>query len=47
MTTKLSISQIEQEIIYPDTDGLPLPDGLEQEPYFIEVLATLKALLGE
>ncbi|MXX53847.1 MAG: Uma2 family endonuclease [Dehalococcoidia bacterium] len=45
MTTKLSISQIEQEIIYPDTDGLPLPDNLLQEPFFIEVLVTLKAFL--
>ncbi|MCY4654443.1 MAG: Uma2 family endonuclease [Dehalococcoidia bacterium] len=46
MTTKLSIpAEIEQEIIYPDTDGLPLPDSLEQEPYFIEILATLKAFL--
>ena len=46
MTTKLSIpAEIEQEIIYPDTGGLPLPDGLEQEPYFIDVLATLKAFL--
>ena len=46
MTTKLSIpEQVEQEIIYPDTDGLPLPDNLLQEPFFIEVLATLKAFL--
>ena len=47
MTTKLSIPQTysEQEIIYPDTDGLPLPDNLLQEPFFIEVLATLKAFL--
>ena len=46
MTTKLSIStQIEDKVIYPDTDGLPVPDNLEQEPFFIEVLATLKAFL--
>lgn len=46
MTTKLSIpAEIEQEIIYPDTDGLPLPDNLLQEPFFIEILATLKAFL--
>ena len=45
MTTKLSTSQIEPEIIYPDTDGLPLPDGLEQEPYLVDVLDTLKAFL--
>ena len=46
MTTKLSITTYaEQEIIYPDTDGLPLPDNLLQEPFFIEILATLKAFL--
>ena len=46
MTTKLSVpAYAEQEIIYPDTDGLPLPDSLEQEPYFIEILATLKVFL--
>lgn len=45
ITTKLSISQIEQKMIYPDTDGLPSPDGLEQEPYFVDVLDTLKAFL--
>ncbi len=46
MTTKLSIStstQPEHEVIYPDTDGLPLPDNLLQEPFFIELLATLKS----
>ncbi len=46
MTTKLSVSvQAEEEIYYPDEDGLPLPDSLEQEPHFIEILATLKAFL--
>ncbi len=48
MTTKLSIStQPEHEIIYPDTDGLPLPDNLLQEPFFIEVLSTLKAFFED
>ena len=46
MTTKLSIAvQSKEEIFYPEEDGLPLPDSLEQEPYFIEILATLKAFL--
>lgn len=46
MTAKLSIAvQSKDERLYPETDGLPLPDGLEQEPYFIEILATLKAFL--
>ena len=46
MTTKLSVPRyVEEEVIYPDTDGLPLPDGLEQEPYFVYVLGTLKAFL--
>ncbi len=48
MTTKLSIpTYAEQEIIYPDTDGLPLPDSLEQDHFFIEILATLKAFLED
>ena len=46
MTTKLSIPiYAEEEVIYPDTDGLPLPDSLLQEPFFIEILGTLKAFL--
>ena len=46
MTTKLSIpTHSKDEIFYPETDGLPLPDSLEQEPFFIEILATLKAFL--
>ena len=46
MTTKLSMPiYAEEEVFYPDEDGLPLPDSLEQEPYFIEILATLKAFL--
>lgn len=48
MTTKLSIStQPEHEIFYPDTDGLPLPDNLLQEPFFIELLATIKAFFED
>ena len=46
MTTKLSVpTHAEEEVIYPDTDELPLPDNLNQEPFFIEVLATLKAFM--
>ena len=46
MTTKLSIAvQSKEEIFYPEEDDLPLPDSLEQEPYFVEILATLKAFL--
>ena len=46
MATKLPIpTHSKDEIFYPETDGLPLPDGLEQEPYFVDVLATLKAFL--
>ena len=48
MTTKLSIStQPEHEIFYPDTDERPLPDNLLQEPFFIELLATLKAFFED
>ena len=46
MTTKLSIpTHTKDETFYPETDGLPLPDSLEQESFFIEILATLKAFL--
>ena len=48
MTTKLPIpTYSKDEIFYPETDGLPLPDSLEQEPFFIEILATLKAFLED
>ena len=48
MTTKLSVStQPEHEVFYPDTDGLPIPDNLLQEPFFIELLSTLKALFDD
>lgn len=30
-------------IFYPETDGMPLPDGLYQEPLFIEVVSVLEA----
>ena len=43
MTTKTATPAV----IYPDTDGKPLPDNLEQEPFFIETLATLKAFFTD
>ena len=30
------------EIFYPETDGMPLPDGFEQEPHFIEVVSSIR-----
>ena len=36
MTTKTS-----SEIVYPETDGMPLPDGVFQEPLFREIVSTL------
>ncbi len=30
-------------IFYPETDGMPLPDGLYQEPLFIEAVSVLDA----
>ena len=30
------------EIIYPETDGMPLADGFYQEEYFLDILPTLK-----
>lgn len=29
------------EIIYPDTDGMPLPDGFYQQQYFLEIISVL------
>ena len=26
-----------EEVFYPETDGMPLPDGWEQEPHYVEV----------
>ena len=37
MTTKTST-----EIVYPETDGMPLPDGVFQDPLFREVVSTLE-----
>ena len=39
MTTKASTKA---EIIYPETDGMPLPDGVFQDPLFREVVSTLE-----
>ena len=34
------------EVFYPETDGMPLPDGFHQHSYFIEILSTLKTFFG-
>ncbi len=34
------------EVFYPETDGMPLPDGLKQEPHFTEIVSTLRHHLG-
>ncbi len=34
------------EVFYPETDGMPLPDGLQQEPHFTEIVSTLRHHLG-
>ncbi len=34
------------EVFYPETDGMPLPDGLKQEPHFTEIVSTLRLHLG-
>ncbi len=41
MTTK-SPSQTTIDIIYPETDGMPLPDGHFQDPLFREIVTTLE-----
>ena len=42
MTTKTSA---ETEIIYPETDGMPLPDGEYQAPLYIRIVGTLRTFL--
>lgn len=34
-------------IYYPDEDGLPLPDGMQQEPHFSRVTPVLRAYLEQ
>ena len=29
------------EVVYPDSDGMPLPDGYFKEPHYLEIRATL------
>ena len=36
MTTKTA-----SEIVYPETDGMPLPDGVFQDPLFREIVSTI------
>ena len=40
MTTKLP--KADAEIHYPDSDDEPLPDGRYQEPYFTEIVGTVR-----
>ena len=44
MTTKASTKA---EIIYPETDGMPLPDGVFQDPLFREVVSTLQTFFKD
>ena len=32
-----------EEVIYPETDGMPLPDGWEQEPHYVDTRVALQA----
>ncbi len=42
MTTKTPSQTAIADIIYPDTDGMPLPDGHFQDPLFREIVTTLE-----
>ena len=42
MTTKTSNQTAIADIIYPETDGMPLPDGHFQDPLFREIVTTLE-----
>jgi Uma2 family endonuclease len=42
MIAKPQTLTAETEIFYPETDGLPLPDGRYQDPYFREIVSTIE-----
>ena len=42
MTTRASTA-----IVYPETDGMPLPDGEYQAPLYISILGTLRTHFGD
>ena len=42
MTTKTPSQTAIADIIYPETDGMPLPDGHFQDPLFREIVTTLE-----
>lgn len=44
MTSKTSAKT---EIIYPETDGMPLPDGEFQAPLYIKIVGTLRTFLRD
>ena len=35
------------DVFYPETDGMPLPDGYEQEPHFTNTVSTLRVHLED
>ncbi len=35
-----------QDVFYPETDGMPLPDGYEQGPHFREIVSIVELHLG-
>ena len=35
-----------EEVFYPETDGMPLPDGPEQEPHYREIVSILELRLA-
>ena len=39
-------TQAATAIVYPETDGMPMPDGFYQYSHFVEMISTLKLFFG-
>ena len=42
MVTKVATTAAAPEVVYPETDGMPLPDGESQAPQYIRVVGTIR-----
>ncbi len=42
MVTQVATTAAAPEIVYPETDGMPLPDGETQAPQYIRVVGTIR-----
>ena len=47
MVTQAAATATAPEIVYPETDGMPLPDGEFQAPLYIRIVGTLRVHFGD